>query len=159
MTDEPGAEQLLAVLEIARHDRAAIAVSHRISPQRAAELAEQITARLDRAGVPVQRRVWILAAAPGPDADLEVAPVLASLADSIGAAPLTLHDPRDADALIFRRRPPDQKRGGVFLNAHWMQAAIRIACGSPTEIAAGLSAWFNDPAALEPADLSATLIL
>ena len=159
MTDEPGPEQLLAMLEIARHDRAAIAVSHRIGAPRAAELAERITSRLDRAGIPARRRIWILAAAPGLDLDSEAAPVLAALADSIGSAPLVLHDPRDADSLIFRRRPPNQKRGGIYLNAQWMQATVRIACGPPHELAAGLSAWFNDPASLAPADLSATLVL
>ena len=159
MTDEPGPEQLLAMLEIARHDRAAIAVSHRIGASRAAELAEQITSRLDHAGIPSRRRVWILAASPEPNADAEAAPVLAALADSIGPAPLTLHDPRDPDNLIFRRRPPAQKRGGVYLNAQWIQATIRIACGPPHDLAAGLSAWFNDPASLAPADLSATLVL
>ena len=61
----------------------------------------------------------------------------AALADSIGSAPLTLHDPRDADALIFRR-PPSQKRGGIFLNAHWMQAAIPLSSVIPAQ--AGIQA-------------------
>ena len=162
MTDEPGAEHLLAMLEIARHDRAAIAVSPAISPARAAELAEKITARLNQAGVPPSRRAWIVAQTDrtdSPNAEAQTAAVLAALSDAIGASPLTVHNPRDADNLIFRRRPPEQKRGGVYLNAQWMKAAVRIACGPPDELAAGLCAWFNDPASLEPADLSATLVL
>lgn len=162
MTDEPGAEHLLAMLEIARHDRAAIAVAPSIAPARAAELAEKITARLNQAGVPQSRRAWIVAQtdrADSPNADAQTAAVLAALSDAIGSSPLTIHDPRDADRLIFHRRPPDQKRGGVYLNAQWMQATVRIACGPPTELAAGLCAWFNDPASLVPEDLSATLVL
>ena len=162
MTDEPGAEHLLAMLEIARHDRAAIAVSPAISPARAAELAEKITARLNQAGVPPSRRTWIVVQtdqADSSNADAQTAAVLAALSDAIGPSPLTIHNPRDADNLIFHRRPPNQKRGGVYLNAHWMQATIRIACGPPHELAAGLCAWFNDPASLVPEDLSATLVL
>ena len=165
MTDEPGAEHLLAMLEIARHDRAAIAVSPTISPTRAADLAETITARLNQVGVPPSRRAWIVAQpaqpaqADSPNADVQTAAVLAALSDAIGASPLSIHNPRAVDDLIFHRRPPDQKRGGVYLNAQWMQAAIRIACGPPAELAAGLSAWFNDPASLVPEDLSPTLVL
>lgn len=162
MTDEPGAEHLLAMLKIARHDRAAIAVSPAISPIRAADLAETITARFNQAGVPQSRRAWIVAQpaqADSPNADAQIAAVLAALSDAIGPSPLIIHNPRDADNLIFHRRPPDQKRGGVYFNAQWMQAAIRIACGPPDELAAGLCAWFNAPASLVPEDLSATLVL
>ena len=158
MTDEPGAEHLLAMLEIARHERVAIAVSPAIGPERAAQLAERITARLDQAGVPSQRRSWIVAAADDPDS--EAIAVISALSDAIGAAPLTLHDRRDPDGLIFRRRLPGQRRGGVYLNALWMQAGVRIGCGAPVEIAAGLCAWFNEPAMLDAErDLGATLVL
>lgn len=158
MTDEPGAEHLLAMLEIARHQRVAIAVSPAIGPERAAQLAEQITARLDQAGVPPQRRSWIIAAADNPDA--ETIAIISALSGTIGPAPLTLHDPRDPDQLIFRRRPPNQRRGGVYLNAQWMQSNIRIACGAPADLAPHLAAWFNNPATLNPAnDLDATLML
>ena len=158
MTDEPGAEHLLAMLEIARHDRVAIAVSPAIGPERAAQLAEQITARLDQAGVPPQRRAWIVAAAE--DTDAETIAVINALSDAIGPAPITLHDPRDPDQLIFRRRPPNQRRGGIYLNAQWMQSNIRIACGAPANLAPHLAAWFNDPTTLNPAnDLDATLTL
>ena len=160
MTDEPGAQHLLAMLGIERHDRPAVAVSHRIGAARAAELAEQISVRLDQAAVPPQRRIWIVGGSDDPAADAAIAEVLGALSDSIGAARLELHDPRDPDRLIFRRRPPNQKRGGVYLNASWMQASIRIACGPPSDLAAGLSAWFNHHAVLDPEhDLDATLIL
>lgn len=159
MTDEPGAEHLLAMLELARHDRVAIAVAPSIAPARAADLAEKITARLNQAGVPKNRRAWIVAQTDSSHADAQAAAVLAALSDAIGSSPLTLHDPRDADGLIFHRRPPNQKRGGIYLNAQWLQATIRIACGQPAELAAGLSAWFNDPATLASKDLAATLIL
>ena len=158
MTDEPGAEHLLAMLEIARHERVAIAVSPAIGPERAAQLAERITARLDQAGVPPPRRSWIVAAADDPDA--ETVAVISALSNAIGPAPLTLHDPRDPDQLIFRRRFPNQRRGGVYLNAQWMQANIRIACGAPADLAPSLAAWFNEPAMLDPErDLEATLML
>lgn len=158
MTDEPGAEHLLAMLDIARHERVAIAVSPAIGPDRAAQLAERITARLDQAGVPSQRRSWIVVAADDPDA--EAIAVISALSDAIGAAPLTLHDRREPDGLIFRRRLPGQRRGGVYLNALWMQASVRIGCGAPAELAGGLCAWFNDPAALDAErDLGATLML
>lgn len=184
MTDEPGAEHLLAMLELARHDRVAIAVAPSIAPARAADLAEKITARLNQAGIPQTRRAWIVAqpdqtnpsnadiqtaaqtAAATPDiqtaatnADAQIAAVLAALSDAIGPAPLTIHNPRDPDNLIFHRRPPNQKRGGIYLNALWMQATVRIACGQPAELAAGLSAWLNDPATLASEDLAATLVL
>ena len=185
MTDEPGAEHLLAMLELARHDRVAIAVAPSIAPSRAADLAEKITARLNQAGIPQARRAWIVAqadqtataqtappnadaqtAAANPDiqtaatdADAQIAAVLAALSDAIGPSPLTIHNPRDPDNLIFHRRPPNQKRGGIYLNAQWLQATIRIACGPPHELAPALSAWFNDPTTLAPADLSATLAL
>ena len=158
MTDEPGAEHLLAMLDIARHQRVAIAVAPAIGPERAAQLAEQITARLDQAGVPSQRRAWIVAA--GDDPDAQTIAVISALSDAIGPAPITLHDPRDPDQLIFRRRPPNQRRGGVYLNAQWMQSNIRIACGTPTDLAPRLAARFNNPATLNPAnDLDATLTL
>lgn len=203
MTDEPGAEHLLAMLELARHDRVAIAVAPSIAPSRAADLAEKITARLNQAGIPQTRRAWIVAqanqtaaaqtaspnaaaqtaspnadaqpaatpadtqtAAANPDiqtaatnADAQIAAVLAALSDAIGPSPLTIHNPRDPDNLIFHRRPPNQKRGGIYLNAQWIQATIRIALGPPHELAPALSAWFNDPTTLAPADLSATLAL
>lgn len=158
MTDEPGTEHLLAMLEIARHERVAIAVSPSIGAERAAQLAERITARLDQAGVPSQRRAWIVAGSGDPDS--KALAVISALSDAIGAAPLMLHDPRDPDRLVFRRRLPGQRRGGVYLNALWMQAGVRIGCGVPAGLAAGLCAWFNDPAALEPErDLDATLAL
>lgn len=194
MTDEPGAEHLLAMLDLARHDRVAIAVAPSIAPARAADLAEKITTRLNQAGIPQARRAWIVAqadqtaaaqttppnadaqttaapadtqtAAANPDiqtaatdADAQIAAVLAALSDAIGPSPLTIHNPRDPDNLIFHRRPPNQKRGGIYLNAQWTQATIRIAIGQPHELAPALSAWFNDPSALNPTDLSATLVL
>ncbi len=165
MTDAPGAsdapspQQQLAVLALERRDRVAVAVSHTIGVERAVELAERISARLDHAGVPPPRRSWIVANPDGGDWSAAAA-VLGALSDLVGSARLTLHDPRDPDALIFQRRPPDQQRGGVFLNAAWMQASVRIACGPPAELAAGLCGWFNSPAALDPErDLDAALLL
>ena len=39
------------------------------------------------------------------------------------------HDARDPDQLIFLERYPGEKRGGIYLNAAYMQATVRIVTG------------------------------
>lgn len=147
MTDAAEPARPLARLRLQRSDRVAVVVAPNTVPARAAALAHEITIRLDRVGVPPARRTWIIAdsGAQSDRAAARLAALLSALSDVIGAAPLILHDPRDPDALIFQRRPPHLKRGGIFLNAKWIEANQRIALGDPGRLLAGLAGWFVPP--------------
>ncbi|MDE2968172.1 MAG: hypothetical protein OXS30_11910 [Chloroflexota bacterium] len=145
----------LHTLSIGRGDDLAIAFAPTLTPRRAAAFARRIARHLDDAGVPADRRVWIIAAAAD---DEQTARLASAIADPAAGSPLTLHDPRDPDVLVFQRRIPGQRRGGVYLNHAWQAASRRIACGDPLDLLDGLSAWFNPPAHLRPEDLDAFLV-
>lgn len=145
-----------ADLALSRDDDVAVAISGALSPSVAGELARNLSQHMDAISLPHRQRAWIVASNAE---DRALAQLLASLAETIGAARLQLHDPRDPDALYFQRRIPGQRRGGIYLNAAWQSASVRIGCGHPLELAVGLSAWFNKPADLRPDDLGASLLL
>lgn len=144
-------------LEIAPHDGAAIAFDPALAPADAERLAVAAARRLDAAGVPERQRAWIAAAGAEEEA---AALLLAAIEPAARGARLILHDPRDPDGLVFERRFPDERRGGVFLNAEWQRASVRIACGDERRVLAGLAAWFT-PAHLLDAetDLRADAVL
>ena len=107
----------------------------------------------------VARRCYIVGSGAGFD-DTNVALLLAALEPIVDPATLMLHDPDDADALWFQRRPPGVERGGIFLNRAWMSAGVRIAVGDPAQVLAGLAAWFVPRDELDPeVDLDADVIL
>lgn len=141
MTDGPGAEELLAQLSVERHDGVAVAVSSGLALGVVAGLAEAIVLRLDRAGVPSWQRVWIVAADGSSE---QSASVLGVLSEVVGGDRLVLHDPGDADGLIFQRRLVGERRGGVYLNGEWQLASVRIGCGEGWSVAGGLCGGFND---------------
>lgn len=146
----------LAELSVARHDDVAIGLEPTLPLRRAAIVARRIARRLDEAGVPGEQRVWIVAAGAGDDV---VARLSAAVADAVGDAALVIHDPRDPDELIFQRRIPGQRRGGVYLNHHWQQASCRIVVGDAELVAVGLSAWFNGRGKVCGEDLGADLVI
>ncbi|MCY3557539.1 MAG: hypothetical protein OXH13_02685 [Chloroflexi bacterium] len=137
-------------------DQAAIAVASTLTRRRAEALAREAAQLLDDAGVPFNQRTWIIAS--GAD-DLHTARIAAALVAAVGPSPLTLHDRTEPDGLIFQRRQPGQRRGGIYLNAEWQSASVRIACGDPLVLVEGLSGWFNPRETLSPEDLNATLLL
>ena len=47
-----------------------------------------------------------------------------------GAGHILAHDGRDPDALIFQRRHPHERRGGLYLNASYQRASVRILTGA-----------------------------
>ena len=144
-------------LEIAPHDAVAIAFDPTLAPESAARLATKAARRLDAAGVPAQQRIWIVGA--GAD-DMAGALLLAAIEPHTRESRLALHDPQDADGLIFERRFSGERRGGVFLNADWQRASVRIACGDGARVLAGLAAWFTPAAMLDPeTDLHADAVL
>ena len=146
----------LAALRVGRDDDVAIALAPNFSLRRAAVAARRVSRRLDEAGVPSRQRAWIVAA--GAD-DETVARLSAAIADAVGNAVLVIHDPLEPDDLIFQRRVPGQRRGGVYLNAHWQRASCRIVVGDVELAAAGLSAWFNDRGQVCGADLGVDLVV
>lgn len=150
------ASSLLAALHLERSDDVAIAVSERLPLKAAAEQAEAITARLREAAVPVAQRTWIIATRGNDEAAASCA---AAISESIDGARLIIHDSREPDDLTFQRRIPGQRRGGIYLNAAWQSASVRIACGEPRRVLFGLCAWFNAPGQLEAEDLDADLLL
>ena len=144
-------------LEIAPHDAAAIAFDPALAPESAARLAAEAARRLDASGVPARQRIWIVGA--GAD-DVAAALLLAEIEPYARSSRLVLHDPQDADGLVFERRFSGERRGGVFLNADWQRASVRIACGDGAHVLAGLAAWFTPPAMLDPeTDLRADAVL
>lgn len=144
-------------LEIAPHDGAAVAFDPTLAPESAGRLAAEAARRLDAAGVPARQRTWIVGA--GAD-DMSSALLLAAIEPFTRGSRLALHDPQDADGLVFERRLPGQRRGGVFLNADWQHASVRIACGDGARVLAGLAAWFTPAALLNPeTDLRADAVL
>ena len=146
----------LSELVVDRADDVAIAVSERLSGDVAGALAEAVAARLDGAGVPMAQQTWIVASAGN---DERAARTTAAISDYSGGARLIIHDPRDLDGLVFERRHPGQRRGGVYLNARWQAASVRIVCGEPLEVARRICAWFNPPRAVQVSDLRADLVL
>ncbi len=145
--------QTLGDLSIGRDDDVAIAFAPTISPRAAARAAERIARRLDDAGAPRNQRIWIAAAG----GDQQMARLASAIAGAIGDSALILHDPRDLDGLIFQRRVPGQRRGGIYLNAAWQTASVRIAVGAALDLVDGLSGWFNRCASLRADDLHAAL--
>ena len=143
-------------LSVERRDDVVIAVSDRLSPQVASDLARQISDRLRQAAVPVDQRTWIVATRNDDEAAARVA---AAISDLIAGARVIIHDAREPDGLTFQRRIPGQRRGGIYLNHAWQSASVRIACGEPKRVLFGLSAWFNPPTRLGREDLNADLVL
>ena len=143
-------------LSVGRRDDVAIAVSDRLAPRVASDLARQLSDRLRQAAVPVGQRTWVVATRTDDEAAARVA---AAISDLIDGARMTIHDSREADDLTFQRRIPGQRRGGIYLNHEWQSASVRIACGDPKRVLFGLSAWFNAPARLKQEDLDADLVL
>lgn len=146
----------LRTLSTGRGDDVAIAVSDRVSGDVAARVAREITAWLSAAGVPRSQRIWIVATRSDDEA---AASTVAAISDHVDGARLIIHDSREPDGLTFQRRIPGQRRGGIYLNAAWQSASVRIACGEPRRVLFGLSAWFNPPARLRLEDLNADLLL
>ncbi len=144
----------LAALTADYRDDVSVAISARLDPNIASSLASSIHDRLDQVGVPVSQRTWIVAASGD---DSAVARTAAAVSDVSGTARLIVHDPHDPDDLIFQRRIPGQRRGGIYLNAAWQSASVRIGCGVALELVQGLSAWFNAPGQVQPEDLQANL--
>ena len=151
MSSEP-----LAGLQIGPGDAVAIAVSDQLPADTAERLASQIAERLDRLSAPTSQRTWIVATSGD---DEQAARVVATIETHAAGAGVLVHDPRELDELIFERRLPGQRRGGVYLNALWQSASVRIACGEPLELVNGLSAWFNPVDRLRAADLQADLLM
>lgn len=146
----------LQALEIGPDELVAIAVSDRLAPDIAAELAEQISQRLRHAALPRDRRTWIIATR---DDDEAAAATASAITGRLDGARLIIHDAREPDDLTFQRRIPGQRRGGIYLNHAWQSASVRIACGEPKRVLFGLSAWFNAPARLQADDLDADVVL
>ena len=152
-------DRALQELHIEAHQRVAVAFAADVDPAAAVALAQRIGAHLDREAVSVARRCYIIGSGAGFD-DTGVALLLTALEPIVDPATLMLHDPDDADALWFHRRPPGVVRGGIFLSRAWMGAGVRIAVGDPAQVLAGLAAWFVPHESLDPqADLNADVIL
>ena len=143
-------------LSVDHRDEVAIAVSDQVAPGVASGMVRQINERLSQAGVPMVQRRWIIATTGDDEAAARTAAVVS---DQSGSAPVIVHNPRDLDGLIFQRRIPGQRRGGIYLNHVWQSASARIACGEPRRVLFGLSAWFNTPARLQAQDLNADVVL
>lgn len=146
----------LRTLSIEHRDDVAIAVSDRLSADVAARLAREITELLSEAGVPRGQRTWIVATRNDDEAAASTA---SAISDHIDGARLMIHDSREPDGLTFERRIPGQRRGGIYLNAAWQSASVRIACGEPRRVLFGLCAWFNRPTQTRPEDLGADVVL
>ena len=144
----------LATLSADYRDDVSVAVSAQLDPDEALSLARLISDRLDQVGVPVSQRTWIVAAR---DEDSAVARTAAAVSDVSGAARLIVHNPQEPDDLIFQRRIPGQRRGGIYLNAAWQSASVRIGCGDAGDLVVGLAAWFNAPGQVQPKDLQSNL--
>ena len=146
----------LSTLTLDRHDDVAIAISGSLQLGRAAVWARRLTRHLDDAEIPRHQRLWLIAAN---GSDEQSAALVAALSDVVGEDAIRLHNPHDPDALIFQRRLPGQRRGGIYLNADWQSASVRIAIGQPRAIVSGLSAWFNRDDQLRDEDLVASLVI
>ena len=150
----------LAKLSVGRGDDAAIAFApDDVPPDQAKQLAQEIARHLGESGLPRGQRVCWIIAAEASDDESRTAKLASAIADAVTGSLLIIHDPRDLDALIFQRRIAGQRRGGVYLNAAWQSASVRIACGEPMSVLFGLCAWFNQPARLRPEDLNANIVL
>ncbi len=141
-------------LQVTHRDDVAIAVSVQLSPDVAANLAETIEQRLRDAAVPLNQRTWIIASSGD---DESAARTIAAISDFAEGARVIVHDARDPDGLIFQRRIPGQPRGGIYLNAAWQSASVRIGCGDPQDLVLGLCAWFTAPGQIFSEDLQADL--
>lgn len=105
-------------------DDVAVVFSPRTPPRLNAVLASELLRGLESAGVRRDRITLIV----GWDAERS-----ASASDPIGllgqSYQVVEHDPRDPDALIFQRRYPGERRGGLYLNAAWQRASVRVVTG------------------------------
>ena len=143
-------------LQVTHRDDVAIAVSVHLSPDVAANLARAIEQRLRDAAVPLNQRTWIIASSGD---DESAARTIAAISDFTEGARVIVHDARDPDGLIFQRRIPGQPRGGIYLNAAWQSASVRIACGDADAVVVGVAAWFNATELVGAKDLMADLVM
>ena len=82
----------------------------------------------EAAGLPAERVTMIMGAGLW---TANAAAAAAALERELpGPARIVAHDARDPDALIFQRRLPGERRGGLFLNAHYQRASVRILTGA-----------------------------
>lgn len=146
----------LNVLNLSRRDDVAIGFAPSLSIRHASVWSRQIARHLDDAGVPAAQRVWIVASTGD---DESAARLTAAVSAQASGARLLIHDPREPDDLTFQRRIPGQRRGGIYLNAAWQSASVRVGCGDALDLVDGLSGWFNRRALLRADDLNATVLL
>ncbi len=143
-------------LSLSRRDDVAIAFAPTVSIGYASAFAQEVAGRLDEVGVPAGQRTWIVASTGD---DESAARLTAAISAQASGARLLIHDPREPDDLTFQRRIPGQRRGGIYLNAAWQSASVRVGCGDALDLIDGLSGWFNRRATLREEDLNATLLL
>ncbi len=143
-------------LDLSRRDDVAIAFASTLPLLAASRFARQIGMRLDEAGVPATQRAWIVASTGD---DESAARLAAAISPHTSGARLVFHDPREPDGLTFQRRLPGRRRGGIYLNAAWQSASVRIGCGDAMDLVDSLSGWFNRRETLRAEDLHATLLL
>ena len=143
-------------LQVTHRDDVAIVVSVHLSPDVAANLARAIEQRLRDAAVPLNQRTWIIASSGD---DESAARTIAAISDFTEGARVIVHDARDLDGLTFQRRIPGQPRGGIYLNAAWQSASVRIACGDADAVVVGVAAWFNATELVGAKDLMADLVM
>ena len=142
--------------DVNRDDVVAVAVDPMLTRRQATAASREAAELLADAGVPFAQRTWIVAS--GAD-EVRSARIAAAIADAVGSSRLVFHDPSEPDDLIFQRRYPGRRRGGVYLNAVWQSASARIVVGDADTVARGLCAWFNPPESVSADDLNADIVL
>ncbi len=146
----------LSQLTPSRGDDVVVAVSDRLSTDEVDRLTRVVSAWLQENSVTGDRRCWLVATSGSDEAAARTA---AAISDAAPGARVLVHDRRDLDGLIFERRNPGERRGGVYLNAVWQSAGLRIGCGDALELVDGLSAWFNEVGQLSADDLDCDALL
>ena len=109
-------------------DHVAIVFSDLTRPTPNALLAPELLRVVEGRGVPRERITLIVGAG------LHRAMTAAELEALLGREVVrdyrvVIHDARDPDGVIFLERYPDERQGGIYLNAHYLRASVRIVTG------------------------------
>ena len=109
-------------------DHVAIVFSDMTRPVPNTLIAPALLEALATAGVPHHQITLIVGG--GLHRPMTPAEVATLLGDDVAASYRTvMHDARDPDQQIFLERYPGEPRGGVYLNAAYMQATVRLVTG------------------------------
>ena len=109
-------------------DHVAIVFSDITRPVPNAMIAPELLRVIEGAGVPRDQITLIIGGGLHRAMTPEEQETLLG-AEIVRSYRVVMHDARDPDGVVFLERYPGERRGGIYLNAHYMRANVRVVTG------------------------------